>query len=145
MLALLLDFALGAIRPRRRLLRRALVAARLVVAALMIPFPVAVAARLITPAIAALLVIALAVAVAARLAIASPAAFAAAVILPVTRFVARTFRTLRSRRSHRRFVGRCRLVGRLLRLEPAEEASEKSRTGRLRGCRCRGGKSGGGT
>lgn len=91
-LALLLDLvlrlglalrtlALGAIRPRLLLLRRARIAARLVVAALMIPFSVTLAARLITPALAALLVIAFAVAVATRLAIAPRAAFAA---VPVT-------------------------------------------------------------
>ena len=105
-LALLLDLALrtlalGAIRPHLLLMGRALVAALLLVAP-----AVAVGTRLITPAITALLVIAPAVAVATRLAIASPGAFAAAMILPVTRFVARTFRALRPRRTHARLVRR---------------------------------------
>ena len=38
----------------------------------------------------------------------------------------RTLRALRPCRTHRRFVGRGRLLGRLLRLEPAEQAAEES-------------------
>lgn len=107
--------AIRPVRARLLLLRWALFAPCIAISTLLLVRPAAATVAL---------VIALAVAASVTsIASATPTAsatLAAAMLVPVTRLVARAFRTLRPCRTHRRFVGSCRLLGRLFRLEPAE-------------------------
>ena len=118
----LLAFALRAIRPGLLLLR-ALVAARLLVAALVIApaFAAASVALVIAPAFAA--ASATAAAAAASATSITSATLAAALFVPVAMLVARAFRP---RRTHGGLIGRRRLFDGFLRLQPAEQAAEKT-------------------
>lgn len=138
------SIAVRPLRPGLLLLRGALVAPRLLVA-----LCIAIAALLVRPATASVaLVITRAIATSAT-SIASAtstasATLAAPMLVPVARFVVATFRALRPCATHARFVCRCGLLGRLVRLEPAEQASKESGARRFGGGSCgRGGRRGG--
>ena len=130
--------AVRAVRARLLLLRRPLIAPWLLVA---LRVCIAIAALMVirTAATAfALLVAATFATSATAIASAAPASatLASATLVPVARFVVPTFRALRLRWSHRRFVCGRRLLGRLVRFEPAKQEAEDSWTRRFRCCDC---------
>lgn len=123
----LLAFAVRAIRPGLLLLR-ALIAARLLIAALVIAPTVASLALLVASAVAAVALmitpaVAAPVAASASLTSLTSATLAAALLVAVAMLVARAFR---SGRTDGRLIGRRRLCDGFLRLEPAEQAAEKT-------------------
>lgn len=113
-------FAIRAVRAGLLLLRGALVAPGLLVASW-----IAIATLLLVRATATAVALLVSCAVATSTAPA-PAALAAAMLVSVARLIARAFRTLRPCGTHRRFVGSGRLLGRFVRLEPAEQTAEES-------------------
>jgi hypothetical protein len=126
-LALLLHLPLRpvaarAVRAWLLLLRRASVAALLLVAALLVVASAA-AVALVLAATVTSVTSASAIAAASSATPIPSATLAAALLVPVAVFIARAFRP---GRTDGRFIGGRRLLGRLLRLEPAEQAAEES-------------------
>ena len=124
--------AVRAVRARLLLLRRPLIALRvcIAIAALMVIRTAATAVALLVAATFATSATAIASAAPAS------ATLASATLVPIARFVVPTFRALRLRWSHRRFVCGRRLLGRLVRFKPAKQEAEDSWTRRFRCCDC---------
>jgi len=114
-------FSVRAVRSRLLLSRGSLVAPRLLIASC-----IAIATLLLVRTAATTVALVIALAVAASATPTATATLAAPMLVSVARFVVATFRALRSRGTNARFVGCRRLLGRFLRLEPAEQTAEES-------------------